>query len=128
MSRSLFRRRLTLEEQDEIRSKRSKGIRDMLGVVGIIFLVAITVFVSATVLIPYMELYTLRQEQEHAETQLHHAQQEEEEAHNIFSWMSDFEFFEQIARDSAHKAKDGEKVIHIPAAEPDKTTTAPARN
>lgn len=128
MSRSFFRRRLTLEEQDEIRNQRSKGIREMLGVVGIIFLVAIAVFVSATVLIPYMELYTLRQEQEHVEAQLHRAQEAEEEAHNIYNWMSDFEFFEQIARDSAHKAKDGEKVIHIPAAEPDTPATGKARN
>lgn len=112
----------SLEERDEIRESRSRGIRGVLGVSGIIFLVLVSFLVSMMLLNPFLELYSLRQEKEHVEEMLNRARQEEEKAHNHFLWMSDPEYYEQIARDRANQAKEGERVIRRPAAEEQQRT------
>lgn len=121
--RPLFHiRRRTVEELEEIRANRSQGIRGILRVAGIIFLVLVSFLVSMLLLTPFLELYSLRQEKEHVEEMLRRAQMEEEKAHNHFLWMSDPEYYEQIARDRANQAKDGEHVIRRPAAEEPRPT------
>lgn len=114
---SLFprRKRPTLEELEEIRQNRSLGIRRVLGVSGLIFLSFVAFLASMLVLPPLLELQTLRQQKERVEQRLERARYEEEEAHSRFLWMMDPEYFEQIARDRANQAKEGETVIRRPA-------------
>lgn len=109
------RRRRTLEELDAIRMQRSDGIRRILFVVAIILLVLVSFLASLLVLSPLLDLYTLRQEQEMTERELEQARADEEEAQSRFRWMMDPEYYEQIARDRANQAKDGEFVIRRPA-------------
>lgn len=115
-------RRRSIEELEEIRASRSNGIRGVLRVSGIIFLVLVSFLVSMLLLTPFLELYSLRQEKEHVEELLRRARMEEEKAHNHFLWMTDPEYYEQIARDSANQAKEGEHVIRRPAADTQKET------
>lgn len=107
----------TLEEIQEQRDLRSRGIRGMIKVTGIIFLVLVAVIGSMLLLTPILELHTLEQERDRAQIQLHQARITEAEAYNKFLWMSDPEYFEQLARDRANQAKDGEHVIRRPTAE-----------
>lgn len=126
----VFRKRnRSVEELDEMRTIRSNGIRGVLGVSGIIFLVLVAFLVSMVLLTPFLQLYSLKQEKEHVEVQLHHAQEEEEEALNRYLWArGDAEYYEQIARDRANQAKDGEHVIRRPATEDEPQPTAPKRD
>jgi hypothetical protein len=59
----------------------------------------------------------LEQEREQAQHQLRRAKAVEAEAYNRLLWMSDPEYFEQMARDRANQAKAGEHIIRRPTAE-----------
>lgn len=116
MKFSLFRgRRRTLEELEDIRHSRSAGIRRVIAVAGIIFLAFVAFLASMLILPPMLELKALQKEKLRYEVQLRRAQAAEKEAHDSFLWMSDPEYFEQIARDRANQAKDGEVVIRRPS-------------
>jgi len=110
-----------LEELEDIRANRSAGIRRVIAVAGIIFLALVVFLASMLILPPLLELKTLEKQQAHYELLLKRAKEAEKEAHDSFLWMSDPEYFEQIARDRANQAKDGETVIRRPAK-----TTIPA--
>ena len=113
-----FKNRIpTLEEIEEQRLLRDRGIRGMIRVAGIIFLVLVAFLASMTLLTPLLELHTLEQERERAQAQLVRARQQETEAYNRFLWMSDPEYFEQVARDRANQAKTGEHIIRRPTAD-----------
>ncbi len=118
---SIFRRRRppTLEELEERREHRSDGIRGVLGVSGLILLVLVSFMVSTLVLPPLLELDALKLEREAVERQLRNAEKDEEEAYHRYLWMQDAEYFENIARDRADQAKEGETVIRIPADRPE---------
>ncbi len=109
------RRRRTLEELESIREDRTKGVRHILVVSGIIFLALVAFLGSMLVVPPMLDLQALRLEQERAELMLRRAQAEEAEARSRFMWMMDPEYFEQLARDRANQAKEGEKVIRRPS-------------
>ena len=112
-----LRRMPTLEEIERERERRSRGIRSMLKVAGIIFL-ALVAFISSMLLLnPMLQLHSLEQEKVRAEQQLLKARQVESEAYHRFLWMDDPEYFEQIARDRANQAKEGEFIIRRPTAE-----------
>lgn len=111
------RRMPTLEELEEQRLHRSAGIRGMLKVAGIIVLVVVAFISSMLLLTPMLELHTLEQERDRALAQLERTRAIETEARNRFLWMSDPEYFEQIARDRANQAKAGEYIIRRPTAE-----------
>ncbi len=124
MSLSPFRgRRRTLEELEDIRANRSAGIRRVIAVAGIIFLSLVVFLASMLILPPLLELKTLEKQKAHYELLFKRAKEAEKEAHDSFLWMSDPEYFEQIARDRANQAKDGETVIRRPAK-----TTTPAQS
>jgi hypothetical protein len=107
----------TLEEIEEQRLNRSRGIRGMIKVTGIIFLVLVAFLASMTLLTPLFELHALEQEKERAQAQLQRAKAVEAEVYNRFLWMSDPEYFEQMARDRANQAKSGEHIVRRPTAE-----------
>lgn len=111
------RRIPTLEEIEDARLQRSRGIRGMLKVAGVIFL-AVVAFISSMLLLnPMLQLHSLEQERTRAEQQLQRAKSVENEAYHRFLWMNDPEYFEQIARDRANQAKEGEHIIRRPTAE-----------
>ena len=56
----LKKHRPTLEEIEEIRTNRTEGIRRVIAVFGIIFLVLVSFLVSMLVLTPLLELYALK--------------------------------------------------------------------
>lgn len=115
--RLFHRKRRTLEELENIRVTRSDGIRRVLGVSGIIFLALVAFLASMLVLPPLLDLQTLRQEREQAELALRRARAKEAEALSRLHWiMMDPEYFEQLARDRANQAKDGETVIRRPSS------------
>ena len=112
-----LRRMPTLEEIERERERRSRGIRSMLKVAGIIFL-ALVAFISSMLLLnPMLQLHSLEQEKARAEQQLKKARLVEDEAYHRFLWMDDPEYFEQIARDRANQAKAGEHIVRRPTAE-----------
>ncbi|MBR5877992.1 MAG: septum formation initiator family protein [Akkermansia sp.] len=112
-----LRRMPTLEEIERDRERRSRGIRSMLKVAGIIFL-ALVAFISSMLLLnPMLQLHSLEQEKARAEQQLKKARLVEDEAYHRFLWMDDPEYFEQIARDRANQAKAGEHIVRRPTAE-----------
>ncbi|MBR3902808.1 MAG: septum formation initiator family protein [Akkermansia sp.] len=118
MFHPIFSRRIpTLQELEQQRLDRSRGIRGMIRVAGIIVLVVVAFLSSMMLLTPVLELHTLEQEREHAQHELKRARAEEKEANNRYLWMSDPEYFEQMARDRANQAKAGEHVIRRPSAE-----------
>ncbi len=117
----------TLEEIEEQRLNRSRGIRGMIKVTGIIFLMLVAFLASMLLLTPLLELHTLEQEREHAQHQLQRARQAETEAYKRFLWMSDPEYFEQMARDRANLAKTGEHVVRRPTAEEQRKMQEEAR-
>ena len=119
----LRRRRPTLEEQAVIQQSRSRGIRSVLSVSGLIFLALVGFLATALVLPPLRDLQELRKERERVERRLQRAQDEENDAHSRYIWMMDPEYFEQMARDRANLAKDGETVIR----RPDPADTPPAQ-
>lgn len=88
----------------------------MLGICGLIFL-ALEAFLGTMLVLPaWLELQSLRQQREAVILKLDKARDEEEEAHDRFIWMMDPEYFEQVARDRANQAKDGEIVVRRPSA------------
>lgn len=123
----LRRRRPTLEEQAVIQQSRSRGIRSVLSVSGLIFLALVGFLATALVLPPLRDLQELRKERERVERRLQRAQDEENDAHSRYIWMMDPEYFEQIARDRANQAKEGETVIRRPVqAEPPRSQSGGA--
>lgn len=108
------KRRRTLEELEEVRSSRAAGIRSVITVLGIIFLVLVSFLVSMLALTPMLELQALRQQKKRVEELLILKRKEEKEAHDRFRWTSDPEYFEQLARDRANMAMEGETVIRRP--------------
>ena len=111
----LFRtRRRTLEELEEVRSGRAAGIRAVITVLGIIFLVLVSFLVSMMAPTPMLELQALRQQKKRVEELLILKRKEEKEAHDRFRWTADPEYFEQLARDRANMAMEGETVIRRP--------------
>ncbi len=116
MNIPFFRRSYpTLEELESIRAKRTMGIRRVLGVFGLIFLGFVAFLASMLVLQPMLELQKLRQQKEHTEFQLRRARAEEAEAHSRYIWMTtDPEYYEQLARDRADMAKEGETIVRRP--------------
>lgn len=111
------RLRPTLEELDFRRNTRAEGIRGVLKIFGVIFILLVAFLVSMLLLTPLVDLYLLEQEKERVERQLKTAKAEEAEANSRLRWMMDPEYFEQMARDRANMAKDGEIVVRRPTAE-----------
>ena len=111
------RRTPTLEEIEAQRINRTRGISGMLKVAGIIVLVLVAFLASMLLLTPILELHTLEQERNRAEQLLQRARNTETEAYNKLLWMSDPEYFEQMARDRANQAKEGEHIVRRPTAE-----------
>ncbi len=107
------RHRPTLEELEASRRRHSNGVRCVLGVATLILLVLVSFLLSTLVLPPLLDLHLLNRQLETAQAQLRHAKEEEEEARNRLFWMSDPEYFEQIARERADMAKPGETVIRV---------------
>ena len=128
MNLPFFSRRIpTLEEIQHQRDIRSRGIRGMIKVTGVIFLVLVAVIASMLLLTPILELNTLEQERKRAEQQLARAKAIESEEYHKYLWMSDPEYFEQVARDRANQAKEGEVIIRRPTAEEQKLMEEEAR-
>lgn len=119
------RRRRNLDERDALRVQRSVGIRGVLGVVAVILLVVVGFIASMVVLSPLFELNNLREEKGIALKQLEQAQREEKMAQDRYHWMMDPEYFEQVARDRANMAKDGETVIRRPSPQDEEPAPAP---
>ncbi len=116
MSFSLLRRSYpTLEELEAIRNQRTMGIRRVMGVSGLILLGFVSFLGTMLVLQPMLELQQLRQQQAHAEYLLKRARAEEAEAHSRYLWMTDPEYYEQLARDRADMAREGEVIIRRPS-------------
>lgn len=104
------------EEQDRRSEERLLALWRMLSICGLIFL-AFAAFLGFTLVLPAsLELQSLQQQRESVLQRLNKAQEEEEEAHDRFIWMMDPEYFEQIARDRANQAKEGETVIRRPGS------------
>ena len=113
MSFSLLRRSYpTLEELEAIRNQRTMGIRRVMGVSGLILLGFVSFLGTMLVLQPMLELQQLRQQQAHAEYLLKRARAE---AHSRYLWMTDPEYYEQLARDRADMAREGEVIIRRPS-------------
>lgn len=123
--RILPRRRWNLDERDALRVQRSVGIRGVLGVVAVILLVVVGFIASMVVLSPLFELNSLREKKGVVLKQLEQAQREERMAQDRYHWMMDPEYFEQVARDRANMAKDGETVIRRPSPQEEKPLPAP---
>ena len=121
------RRGPTLEEIEHRRDIHSRGIRGMIKVTGLILLALVAIIASMLLLNPVLELHTLEQERDRAQDQLKTAQTTETEARNQFLWMSDPEYYEQLARDRANQAKEGEFIIRRPTAEDRKLMEAEAK-
>lgn len=113
--RFFHRRYRNLDERDALRVQRSVGIRGVLGVVAVILLVLAAFIAAMVVLSPLFELNNLREEKVMVYKQLEQAKREEKQAEDRYRWMMDPEYFEQVARDRANLAKDGETVIRRPA-------------
>lgn len=125
------RTRSSQEEADARQVTRQRGVAVMLSVAGTIFLVLVAFLTSLLILNPLLELYHLEQDRDQAQEEYLRAKAEETQAANQFHWMMDPEYFEQMARDRANQAKDGETVIHRAAPErpvPAATPAAPRRN
>lgn len=106
----------TPEDEDQHRQRQSRGLGHMLGICGLIFLVLEAFLGTMLVLPAWLELQSLQQKRDLAVYKLERERDEEEEAHDRFVWMMDPEYFEQVARDRANQAKDGEIVIRRPSA------------
>ena len=104
----------TLEELEALRSQRTRGIRRVMGVSGLILLGFVAFLGSMLVLQPMLELQDLKLKKEQTEYQLRKAQAEEEEARDRVLWMNDPEYYENVARDRADMAKEGETIIRRP--------------
>lgn len=124
----LRRHRRTLEELEEVRSNRAAGIRAVITVLGIIFLVLVSFLVSMLALTPLLELQALKQQKKRVEEQLILKRKEEKEAHDRFLWTADPEYFENLARDRANMALEGETVIRPPEDTPDQQPSQPKRD
>ena len=123
-----FSRRIpTLEEIKHQQDLRSRGIHGMIKVTGLIFLVLVAVIASMLLLTPVLELNNLEQERKRAEHLLKRAKATESEAYNKYLWMSDPEYFEQVARDRANQAKEGETIVRRPTEEERKLMEDEAR-
>lgn len=125
MSPPFFRpdRRRPLDELELVRQERSEGIKHILPVFGLILLVSIAFLSSLIVLRPLFGLRRLEEERGAMQKQLARARADMERAHNEYRWMQDPEYFEQLARDRANLAKEGETVLR-PAAPAEKRDTA----
>ena len=110
------RRRRSNVELEIIQQERSHAVRRLLGTMGLIFLASVAFLGTMIVLPAWLELQSLRQQKASTERRLLKAQEEEEAAHSRYIWMMDPEYFEQIARDRANQAKDGETVVRRPTA------------
>ena len=104
----------TLEELEALRSQRTRGIRRVMGVSGLILLGFVAFLGSMLVLQPMLELQDLKLKKEQTEYLLKKAQAEEEEAHDRVLWMNDPGYYENVARDRADMAKEGETIIRRP--------------
>lgn len=107
-----------IDELELVRQQRSEGIKHILPVFGLILLVSIAFLSSLIVLTPLFGLRRLEEERTGMQKQLVQARADMERAHNEFHWMQDPEYFEQIARDRANLAKEGETVLR--PADPEK--------
>lgn len=123
MNLPFFRSHLpTLEELEEKRAQRARGINGMIKVTGIIILVMVAIITSMLLLSPVLELHRLEQERERAYQKLKQAKNNETEAYNKLTWMSDTEYFENMIRDVFNMAKEGETVIRRPVSEHEQQT------
>lgn len=115
-----------IDELELVRQQRSEGIKHILPVFGLILLVSIAFLSSLIVLTPLFGLRQLEEERSGMQKQLVRARADMERAHNEFRWMQDPEYFEQIARDRANLAKEGEIILR-PAETDEKRDAAPRR-
>lgn len=115
-----------IDELELVRQQRSEGIKHILPVFGLILLVSIAFLSSLIVLTPLFGLRQLEEERSGMQKQLVRARADMERAHNEFRWMQDPEYFEQIARDRANLAKEGETVLR-PAEPVEKPRDAATR-
>ena len=95
----------TLEELETQRFQRTRGIRRVMGVSGLILLGFVSFLGSMLVLQPMLELQELQHDKEQKEYQLELARKDEQEARNRALWMNDPEYYETTARDRADMAK-----------------------
>ncbi len=105
----------TLEELELQRAQRTMGIRRVIGVSALIFLGFVSFLGSMLILKPMLELEDLKHQKEQAELQLIRAQAEEAREHNRYLWMSDPEYYMEMARDRADMAQENETILRRPS-------------
>lgn len=109
-------------EREMLAAQRTSGVRQVVRVAAVIVLVIAAFLGSMIVLSPLFDLYELREEKELMEQKLERARRIEQKYRNRYEWMQDPEYYEQIARDRANMAKEGETIIR--PAEPKRTSPA----
>ncbi len=107
-------------EREMLAAQRTSGVRQVVRVAAVIVLVIAAFLGSMIVLSPLFDLYELREEKELMEQKLERARRIEQKYRNRYEWMQDPEYYEQIARDRANMAKEGETIIR--PAEPKRTS------
>ncbi len=114
------RQRPTLEEVEMRRAARADGLKSLLPVMGIILLVILFFLLTLIIFRPLRDLRRLEQDKASMQGRLEDARADHEKARNEFRWMSDPEYFENVARDRANLAKPGETILRQPEALPQK--------
>ncbi|MFI3244348.1 MAG: septum formation initiator family protein [Akkermansia sp.] len=120
------KRQRSLEQMQGIeREERNHGLERIYFLLIVLLFISICVGVSAFLLPPHTELASLREELEAKREQVARAKAKEEQARAHLKWLEDPEYAEQIARDQANQAMEGETIIRPKPAEPSKPEPKP---
>ncbi len=120
------KRQRSLEKMQGIeREERNEGLQRIYFLLAVLAFIIVFVGVAFFILPPHTELASLREELEAKREQVARAKSQEEQARAHLKWLEDPEYAEQIARDQANQAMQGEIIIRpkpVEPAEPAKPT------
>ncbi len=113
------KRQRSLDKMQGIeREERNEGISRIYFLLVVLLFIGIFIGVAFIILPPHTELASLREELEAKREQVARAKAQEEQARAHLKWLEDPEYAEQIARDQANQAMEGETIIRPKPVEP----------
>ncbi len=102
----------SLQEKEHRRKEREEGFNSLLLVAGITLIIFVSFMAIVLLVTPHLEL--VRLEKQLHQSQLHYVQvvNQYQEAQKHLRRMEDPEYYENMARDRVHRARENERIIH----------------
>ncbi len=104
--------RYSLQEREQRQKEREEGFNSLLRVGAVTLFIFISFMAIVLLVTPHLELVRLEKQLHQSQLQYEQVLSQYQEAQKHLKRMDDPEYYENMARDRVHRARENERIIH----------------